>query len=450
MRTRSSANVDGAEEGECDAQLGARQAAGDAVVRERGDGGGDAVHDPHRRDPGDGEPGEEERVARGAADDEEEGGEEEQAEKQRGPVQLDAAEGDAEDGGVGVEGGAARRQPAGPARGRAHRRVAPDARDADAPSGRAPGWPGCPARAGSGAVARSFALGPAIEPGSGGTASVESTCLKLAELSRRARVSGHAAARRPMALRGGSLTLLLRGVDANLSGTDGDPGQLVMQRASEPPRWGVEDASKDASDGTAGASEGAFDAVSGVGARRAHDRFPRRSKGCARHLRRGTSCAERTRPWTLTRYLVRPRPRGRRHLPRLCAVALAAAALAGGARQAGATVTISTDVKRTELQRSDAQYPLWISREDCLTNNDLEFTLTLSGFSTSDTLAIWVSESLDCLAYSNRDTGTRCKQVSAQSNLDATMVVKVSAKAIAEPSARKAATARGPAPARSP
>ncbi|WP_437800978.1 hypothetical protein [Sorangium sp. So ce693] len=133
-----------------------------------------------------------------------------------------------------------------------------------------------------------------------------------------------------------------------------------------------------------------------------------------------------------TRYLVRPRPRGRRHLPRLCAVALAAAALAGGARQAGATVTISTDVKRTELQRPDAQYPLWISREDCVTNNDLEFTLTLSGFSTSDTLAVWVSESLDCLAYSNRDTGTRCKQVSAQSNLDDTMVVKVSAKAIAE------------------
>ncbi|WP_437915719.1 hypothetical protein WME73_11575 [Sorangium sp. So ce302] len=133
-----------------------------------------------------------------------------------------------------------------------------------------------------------------------------------------------------------------------------------------------------------------------------------------------------------TRYPVRLRPRGRRHLPRLCAVALAAAALAGGARQAGATVTISTDVKRTELQRPDAQYPLWISREDCLTNNDLEFTLTLSGFSTSDTLAVWVSESLDCLAYSNRDTGTRCKQVSAESNLDDTMVVKVSAKAIAE------------------
>ncbi|CAN92233.1 hypothetical protein predicted by Glimmer/Critica [Sorangium cellulosum So ce56] len=58
--------------------------------------------------------------------------------------------------------------------------------------------------------------------------------------------------RRPMALRGGPLTLLLRGVDANLSGTHGDHGQLVMRRASEPPRWGVEDASKDASDGTAG------------------------------------------------------------------------------------------------------------------------------------------------------------------------------------------------------
>ncbi|WP_437592247.1 hypothetical protein [Sorangium sp. So ce1000] len=132
------------------------------------------------------------------------------------------------------------------------------------------------------------------------------------------------------------------------------------------------------------------------------------------------------------RYLVRSRPRGRRHLPRLCAVALAAVALAGGTRQAGATVTISSDVNRTEGERPDAQYPLWISREDCLTNNDLEFTLTLSGFSTSDTLAVWVSESLDCLAYSNRDTGTRCKQVWAQSNLDDTMVIKVSARAIAE------------------
>ncbi|WP_437870579.1 hypothetical protein [Sorangium sp. So ce363] len=69
-----------------------------------------------------------------------------------------------------------------------------------------------------------------------------------------------------MALRGGPLALL-RGADANLSGTDGDHGQLVMRRASEPPRWGVEDASKDASDGTAGASEGAFDAASGAGAR---------------------------------------------------------------------------------------------------------------------------------------------------------------------------------------
>ncbi|WP_437817453.1 hypothetical protein [Sorangium sp. So ce1078] len=133
-----------------------------------------------------------------------------------------------------------------------------------------------------------------------------------------------------------------------------------------------------------------------------------------------------------TRYLVRPRPRGRRHLPRLVAAALAAAALAGGARRADATVTISADVERTLVERPDAQNPLWISREDCLTDNDLHFTITLSGFSTSQTLAVWVSESQDCTLYSNRDTGTRCRQVWAESNLDDTMEITLSAKAIAE------------------
>ncbi|WP_437592246.1 hypothetical protein [Sorangium sp. So ce1000] len=71
-------------------------------------------------------------------------------------------------------------------------------------------------------------------------------------------------ARRPMALRGGPLNLLLRGAVANLSGTDGDRGQLVILRASEA---GVEDASGDASDGTGGVLEGAFDEASDVGAR---------------------------------------------------------------------------------------------------------------------------------------------------------------------------------------
>ncbi|WP_438028384.1 hypothetical protein [Sorangium sp. So ce233] len=132
-----------------------------------------------------------------------------------------------------------------------------------------------------------------------------------------------------------------------------------------------------------------------------------------------------------TRFLVRLRPRGRRLLPRLCAAALAAAALAGGARQARATVSISKDVERTKIQRPDAEYPLWISRQDCIDNNDLAFTLTLQGFSTNDTLAVWVSESLDCTLYSNRDTGTRCRQVLSVSNLDDTMPITLPVKEIA-------------------
>ncbi|WP_437613323.1 hypothetical protein WMF20_11815 [Sorangium sp. So ce834] len=131
-----------------------------------------------------------------------------------------------------------------------------------------------------------------------------------------------------------------------------------------------------------------------------------------------------------TRTLVRPWPRGRR-LPRLCAAALAAAALAGAARRAEATVTISTDVDRTGDRRPDAENPLWISREDCLTDNDLRFTVTLTGFSTSQTLEVWVSESQDCTLYSNRDTGTRCRRIKAVSPLDDTMEIELSAKEIA-------------------
>ncbi|WP_437959306.1 hypothetical protein WME76_06395 [Sorangium sp. So ce119] len=132
-----------------------------------------------------------------------------------------------------------------------------------------------------------------------------------------------------------------------------------------------------------------------------------------------------------TRFLVRLRPRGRRLLPRLCAAAFAAAALAGGARQAAATVTISKDVERTKTERQDAEFPLWISRQDCIEDNDLAFTLTLQGFSANDTLAVWVSESLDCTLYSNRDTGMRCREVLSRSNLDDTMDITLPVKQIA-------------------
>ncbi|WP_438019300.1 hypothetical protein WMF18_09605 [Sorangium sp. So ce315] len=133
-----------------------------------------------------------------------------------------------------------------------------------------------------------------------------------------------------------------------------------------------------------------------------------------------------------TRFLVRPRPRGRRLFPRLCAAALAAAALAGSAGQAGAAVSISREVERTGDRRDDANFPLWISRKDCLEENDLAFTLTLRDFSTNDTLSIWASGTLDCTQYSNRDTGTRCKEVLSVSNLDDTMDIRVPVRKIAE------------------
>ncbi|WP_438035779.1 hypothetical protein [Sorangium sp. So ce204] len=133
-----------------------------------------------------------------------------------------------------------------------------------------------------------------------------------------------------------------------------------------------------------------------------------------------------------TRYPVRLRPRGRRHLPRLCAVALAAAALAGGARQAGATVTISSQVVRTKVTRPDAQNPLWISHEDCVTGNDLELTLTLTNPTSSDSLEVWVTESTDCTQAENRQPGDYCKRLPVTPGVDDTVVVTLPAKEIAK------------------
>ncbi|WP_437281071.1 hypothetical protein WME90_11070 [Sorangium sp. So ce375] len=134
-----------------------------------------------------------------------------------------------------------------------------------------------------------------------------------------------------------------------------------------------------------------------------------------------------------TRYLVRSRRRGRRHLPRLCAAALAAAALAGGARQAGAAVTISSDVVRTKLTRSDAENPLWISHQDCVTDNDLQFTLTLDSVSTSESLEVWVTQSTDCSVAENRRPDGYCKPLltlTPATTVTATLPAKAIAKAL--------------------
>ncbi|CAN92234.1 putative secreted protein [Sorangium cellulosum So ce56] len=133
-----------------------------------------------------------------------------------------------------------------------------------------------------------------------------------------------------------------------------------------------------------------------------------------------------------TRYLVRPRPRGRRHLPRLCAVALAAAALAGGARQAGATVTISSQVVRTKVTRPDAQNPLWISHEDCVTGNDLQLTLTLTNPTGSDSLEAWVTQSTDCTQAVNRQADGYCKRLDLPLGLADTVPVTLPAKELAK------------------
>ncbi|WP_437716965.1 hypothetical protein WMF45_11465 [Sorangium sp. So ce448] len=133
-----------------------------------------------------------------------------------------------------------------------------------------------------------------------------------------------------------------------------------------------------------------------------------------------------------TRYLVRSRRRGRRHLPRLCAVALAAAALAGGARQAGAAVTISSDVVRTKLTRPDAENPLWISHQDCVTDNDLQFTLTLDNVSTSESLEVWVTQSTDCSVAENRRSGGYCKPLPLTLTPATTVTVTLPAKMIAK------------------
>ncbi|WP_437679938.1 hypothetical protein [Sorangium sp. So ce131] len=134
-----------------------------------------------------------------------------------------------------------------------------------------------------------------------------------------------------------------------------------------------------------------------------------------------------------TSFLLGPPPRGRRLLARLLAATLAAAALVGGAGRAGATVTISTDVERTGDRRPTSRFPLWISRQDCLEDNDLVFTITLSpgSYSRGDTLSVWVSGTVDCRLYEERSEG-HCKQIEAKSNLEPTMGFRVSAKEIAE------------------
>ncbi|XYI00869.1 hypothetical protein ACMHYB_14335 [Sorangium sp. So ce1128] len=147
-----------------------------------------------------------------------------------------------------------------------------------------------------------------------------------------------------------------------------------------------------------------------------------------------------------TSFLLGPPPRGRRLLARLCAGALAAASLVGGASRADATVAISSDIERTGKRRPSSQSPLWISREDCLTDNDLLFTITLSpgSYSRGDTLSVWVSETVDCRLRTERDSDGDCVMIEAKSDLDSPITFRVPAEKIA--SALRAPDCNDPGP----
>ncbi|WP_438009466.1 hypothetical protein WME89_12790 [Sorangium sp. So ce321] len=137
-----------------------------------------------------------------------------------------------------------------------------------------------------------------------------------------------------------------------------------------------------------------------------------------------------------TSFLFGPPPRGRRFRARLCAGALAAAALAGGASRAGATLGIGPVVERMneDERRPSSQFPLWISHQDCLTDNGLKFKVTLSqgSYQRDDVLSIWASQEADCKDPRERLSSGLCRFVSEQSDLTQDNAVEVPAKKIAE------------------
>jgi hypothetical protein len=107
--------------------------------------------------------------------------------------------------------------------------------------------------------------------------------------------------------------------------------------------------------------------------------------------------------------------------------------VAGPIAPAYATVTIRQDVDRTGETRPDAKDPLFISYDDCATDNGLEFTLDLAQpIMSGETLAIWVSESADCSDPMNRTNGM-CDLVTTQADLEPVMTVELLPKDIVAP-----------------
>ncbi len=65
-----------------------------------------------------------------------------------------------------------------------------------------------------------------------------------------------------------------------------------------------------------------------------------------------------------------------------------------------------------EVARSDAQFPFYINRQDCLEDAKLVFRPRVQGATARTPLQVWVSSGVDCTNISERSGGTaRCSQV---------------------------------------
>jgi hypothetical protein len=120
-----------------------------------------------------------------------------------------------------------------------------------------------------------------------------------------------------------------------------------------------------------------------------------------------------------------------RILGRLGAAIAVAAGLVGVAAPAAATVTVVTNsVKRTKDERVASKYPYWISRNDCETDNDFTFDVTLdtTTVAAGGTLSVWVSQTQNCKAQQTRRDS--CTEVASVTNLEQTMSIPVAAKDI--------------------
>ncbi|HSN99696.1 MAG TPA: hypothetical protein VLS89_15480, partial [Candidatus Nanopelagicales bacterium] len=127
----------------------------------------------------------------------------------------------------------------------------------------------------------------------------------------------------------------------------------------------------------------------------------------------------------------RPPRAGLRRTGVACA---AAAALLGGLSMpstAEAQISIrQQQVERTVTTRPQAQFPLYISYSDCVTDNDFEFTLDLVNIVAGESLGVWVSGEADCTLAMVRSQGN-CREIQNFGSLQQVMTIKLSARQLA-------------------